>query len=342
MKEILNTLIKQYAISDSNIVKIVKLHGDASYRTYYRLVLSDNSTLIVMQMPAGKSSVSEEITNYKGPAGELPFINVNKFLKSLDLPVPKILTYSKEDLLMILEDLGDDLMAKNVEGADDFTRLKWYTKALDLLCRIQKASTGAAKNSCIAFVRSFDATLLNWEFDHFLEYAIEARLGTKMSDNDRATFNQHTREITSKIEKMPYCFTHRDFQSRNLIAKNGDLYLIDFQDALLGPYVYDLVALTRDSYVNLSANIRGKLIRRFSELSKLDLAKVKNDYDLVTIQRKLKDAGRFVYIDRVKGNPNFLKFIPTSLGYVKEALLLIPGHKELYDMLLKYVPEWSN
>jgi hypothetical protein len=63
-------------------------------------------------------------------------------------------------------------------------------------------------------------------------------------------------------------------------------------------------------------------------------------FDLTTIQRKLKDAGRFVYIDRVKGNPSFLKHIPNSLLYVREAFERQADQGELFDLLKKYVPEW--
>jgi aminoglycoside/choline kinase family phosphotransferase len=57
------------------------------------------------------------------------------------------------------------------------------------------------------------------------------------------------------------------------------------------------------------------------------------------VQRKLKDAGRFVYIDRVRGNPGFLQYIPTSLGYVSEALARVPQLAELRELLVRHLPE---
>lgn len=119
------------------------------------------------------------------------------------------------------------------------------------------------------------------------------------------------------------------------------MFLIDFQDALKGPYIYDLVALTRDSYIVLSETERIELVKYYSKISGRNFDDVSRDYDLVTVQRKLKDAGRFVFIDRVKKNPNFLKFIPASLGYVKDALDRISEHKPLYDMISKYVQEFK-
>ena len=323
------------------VQEVVKLHGDASYRTYYRAVLDDKKSYILMQMPEGRASASEEITNFNGSHKELPFINVARFLKDHGVNVPAVHRYFEDDHIMILEDLGDNLMAKIVETAGEGVRKIWYERAIDLLVELQKKTSVSHKFECVALQRSFDATLLNWEFDHFLEYGIEERLSRKMAAADRDLFVNQTRNISDAIPKLPYGFTHRDFQSRNILIVNNELYLIDFQDALLGPAAYDLVSLLRDSYVKLSEKVSGELIDYYCGKKGLDLELFRREFDLVTCQRKLKDAGRFVYIDRVKKNPNFLKYIPTSLGYVKSAFERLPEYSVLYDMLKKYVPEWN-
>lgn len=341
MKDVAGKILKENLREDSPLSELKKLHGDASYRTYYRAILENGKTYIVMQMPKGRASASEEITNFKGVHLELPFINVDRFLKKVNLPVPCVYHYSEVDHVMIIEDLGDDIMARFVEGADADTQLQWYKNAVELLVRMQELAGSDGSDKCIAHKRSFDATLLNWEFDHFLEYGVAARLGKPMEANDLAIFNEETRRITSQIQNMEYGFTHRDFQSRNIIVKDGALFLIDFQDALMGPYAYDLVALTRDSYVKLPADVLEKLLHRYCDLSNRDYSNVRRDYDIITVQRKLKDVGRFVYIDRIKGNPNFLQYIPASLDYVKEALSRLPEHKKLFGVLKKYIPEWK-
>ena len=340
MKTTVERILREELGHDTAVREIVKLHGDASYRTYSRVLLADNSTMMLMQMPAGRASASEEITNFKGAHTELPFINVQRFLASRGIPVPRIYAYSATDHLMLLEDLGDDLMACRVEKADDTARRLWYGKATDLLVALQRGTAGADPAACVALQRSFDATLLNWEFDHFLEYGIAARLGHTMSDEDLAVFTEETRAVSALIETLPRGFTHRDFQSRNLIVRDGALALIDFQDALVGPRVYDLVALLRDSYVQLSPAIVAEIVARFARGTDRDEEEVRAEFDLVTIQRKLKDAGRFVYIDRVKKNPHFLSYIPASLGYVREAFERRPEFGKLYGVLRNYVPEW--
>lgn len=340
MHAIVERMIRESLGDGAAVEGLQKLHGDASYRTYYRANLTDGRSFIVMQMPAGKSSASEEITNFAGAPGELPFINVQRYLAGLGLPVPRIYTYNDTDRLMLIEDLGDGLMARQVELAPEPERLAWYGRALELLLRLQEETREHPSKECVASLRSFDARLLNWEFDHFREYGIEARAGRPMPDADRECFEQETRAITGQIERMPYGFTHRDFQSRNLLIRDDRFYLIDFQDALQGPRAYDLVALTRDSYVKLADDTVDILVRRYAERIGADAAAVRREYDLVTVQRKLKDAGRFVFIDRVKGNPNFLQYIPTSLDYVRAAMARLPECRKLSELLLRYVPEW--
>ena len=319
---------------------LTKLHGDASYREYYRANLKEGGSVIVMQLPKGKSSVSEEITNFKGTHSELPFINVQKCLLSCGLPVPQILCYSEADRIIVLEDLGDELFIKKVVHADKTAKIRLYKQALDLLVSLQHKTQNAVQD-CVAIQRSFDATLLNWEFDHFREYLIEERLGQKMKKEDRALFEKLTRKITDRIIGFPKLFTHRDFQSKNLIVReDGSLFMIDFQDALIGPYVYDLVALLRDSYVELKDEVLEELIKYYAVKKGIsDLKTLMSDFDLMTLQRKMKDAGRFIYIDRVKKNPNFLQYLPTTLKYVKEALE--KTDKSFLAMLGRYVPEFK-
>lgn len=340
MNEKIKELILNFTHTESSDWTITKLHGDASYRTYYRASRKNGESFIVMEMPDGKSSVSEEITNYEGEKKELPYLNVQRYFLNSSLPAPRLIHKSKDEKLLMIEDLGDSLFFKQVNGQPIPVQDQWYLRAIDLLINIQRSASN--DDNCIAFKRSFDSRLLNWEFDHFLEYGIEVRLGKKVSDEDKEKFMRMSRKISSQIENLPYCFTHRDFQSRNLIDHNNKLYIIDFQDALMGPFVYDLVSLLRDSYILLKHDQIKSLIQYYCEKTGRDINQTMRAFHLVTVQRKLKDAGRFVYIDKVKGNPNYLKNIPTSLEYVKSALSNLPEEQEFYNFLNNHIPEWNT
>lgn len=318
---------------------VVKLFGDASTRAYYRILQADGQTAVLMAMPEGNMSVSEEITNLKTPPAELPFINIQRYLASRRLPVPAILHFSPKDRWLILEDVGDVKLADVAAQASPEEKRKRYGEAIDLLIRLQREA--AADPACVAFQRSFDATLFNWEFDHFWEYYFELHPGAAQPDPaETEQFRKETREITAELLKIPRVFTHRDYQSRNLMVRNGRLVMIDFQDALMGPRIYDLVALLRDSYVDVTPDL-DFLLRRYCGRKNLPLEETDRFFHLQTVQRKLKDAGRFVFIAKVKKNPNFLPFIPVSLGYVRHALERLPEHENLFTLLKKYVKEWG-
>lgn len=339
IQEVLTNGVKE----KSPLTSVVKLFGDASYRAYYRATLEDGRTYVVMQMPAGKASASEEITNFRGIHAEPPFINIANYLRRIGLPVPVIHHYSREHQMLILEDLGDTTFASAIKDKDDDIVVSFYKEAIDLLVRLQRATDNDTQRDCVAMKRSFDETLFNWEFDHFLEYGIEARLGLKLTPEDRKLFDKTTREISTFITSKKYGFTHRDFQSRNLMIRpNGTLVIIDFQDALVGPEQYDLVALLRDSYINLGEEIRQELVNYYCKKRGRNPDAVNQLFDVLTVQRKLKDAGRFVYIDRVKGNPNFLQYIPTSLKYVHMAISRLPQYAAFQEMLTGYIPEWRE
>ncbi len=332
IEKILETILRKTARG----LSLIKLQGEASYRVYYRATLSSGESFIVMKMPAGKASASEEITNLKETSKEPPFLAVGRFLKSRGLPVPEIFHYDPENGLIVLEDFGDETFEKRISRTPPHEWEGWYRKAIDLLIEFQQ-KTAAAPADSIAHKRSFDLTLLTWEFDHFLEGGIEARLGKKIDPADASDIRRHMQAIVQSLLQAPQILVHRDFQSRNLMIHEGTLRLLDFQDALMGPLPYDLVALLRDSYIALPAETLQHLVASYNNSREFGRM-----FDLMTIQRKLKDAGRFVYIDRIKGNPSFLKHIPNSLLYVREAFERQADQKPLFELLQKYVPEFRS
>lgn len=340
----MNSLKNKIELLVKRNVDLVKLAGEASYREYYRAKLDDGSTLMIMKMPAGIASASEEITKNTSQITELPFINVQKYLLSLSLPIPKIKAVNLEDGILVLEDLGDQSFEKELLASP---REKWvslYQKAIDLLVNFQVITKSKPASDCVAFYRQFDADLLVWELNHFLEYGVTDRLGITIESGDHQKFQQIFQKIAAEIVAMPQGLTHRDFQSRNLHWYQGQLFIIDFQDTLKGPLIYDLVALLRDSYVQLTIDERTALVNYYASLTTEALYKdpvlCQRHVDLQTVQRKLKDAGRFQYIKTVKGNPKFMAYFPSSMDYVKEALSRLPDYSQLWDLLVKYVPEY--
>ena len=128
-----------------------------------------------------------------------------------------------------------------------------------------------------------------------------------------------------------------------MVREDGRLCWIDFQDALLGPRVYDLVALLNDSYQVFEPSFVQARLDDYASARSLDSAAraaIGLEFDLVTVQRKLKDAGRFVFIDRVKGNPSFLKFVEPTIAKVRASLSRLQGDPDmrvLGDLLARFL-----
>jgi len=243
----------------------------------------------------------------------------------------------------VIEDLTDRTLEKALHEGHDRERL--YATAIDALARLRAHAEKTPDPHCLAWARAFDYDLYHWEFEHFIEYGLIGR-GARPSDAELATLRREFARIAHQLADAPRSFTHRDYQSSNImVLPSGEQVVIDFQDALLGPRQYDLVALLRDSYVELDRPLVDQMLARYVKKFReaggpsLDEGEFAAFFDLLTVQRKLKDAGRFVFIDQVKKNPSFLVHIPSSLRYVRDALKRRPELREVQEILQRHVPE---
>ena len=257
-----------------------------------------------------------------------PFLEVRDLLAASGVDVPALYGEDQDHGWLLLEDLGDDTLANYLARNPD-AREPLYRQAVVDLARAQAALAALPPESIVA-ARAFDADLLRWEIDHFREWGLEAR-GHHLSSEDRATFDGVAHRLAERIAGWPRGFVHRDYQSRNLMVRDRgriSLCWIDFQDALLGPRVYDLVALLNDSYQTFDRPFVEARLCEYATAAKIDedVANLIEQFDYVTVQRKLKDAGRFVFIERKKGNDSFLRFVEPTIAKVFDALARLSAH----------------
>jgi aminoglycoside/choline kinase family phosphotransferase len=271
-------------------------------------------------------------------------VAVHAYLAGIGVRVPHILAWSQEEGFVVLEDLGDDMMVSRL--AAGAPRDPLYLAAVDQLARMRLAADRSPDPTCIAFQRRYDQDLYRWELEHFVEWVVAAWKGRTLSPAEEQLVDRHFDDIATRLAAEPAGFTHRDYQSRNImVLAGGEQAVIDFQDALLGPRQYDLVSLLRDSYVSLEQPFIARMVRRYLDVTAaagappIDAGGFRETFDVLTIQRKLKDAGRFIFIDRVKSNPDFLRFVPVALGYVREAFARLPAMADLQTVLARHVPE---
>ena len=281
---------------------------------------------------------------------ELPFCTMLKYLGGLRLPVPHLYHDGTGEGFVLLEDLGDATVLAELqrEGGGPDALITIYREAIDLLARFQQATAPPADDrpypDVVCYSRRFDYKLLRWELEHFKEWLLLDYAGGQLSTSEDRLLENTFDEIAARLVGNPYRLSHRDYQSTNLMRRGEELVLLDFQDALLAPPVYDLVALLRDSYVVIPPFQLDQLKSYYYE-HRPDVMPFENReefetmFALQTVQRKLKDAGRFVFIDRRKGNPGFLRFIDDSLVYVARAFDQLPEYANLRDLLSRSVPQ---
>ena len=328
---------------------LTPLAGDASNRRYFRIELTgpDVRPVILMQLAEAEAfkQSEEAVSGAAHQVTELPFLNILSHLSKAGVSVPSLYHYDQAAGLLYLEDFGDLTLSEACREASAEELEARYTQAVDALVAMQVKATSPADPNCLAFHRSFDVPLLMWEFEHFLEYGIDVRQGAPMTDEDRRETRSVFEKIAESLAGEPHVFVHRDYHSRNLMVDGARLGVIDFQDALMGPATYDLASLLRDAYIELDEALIDRLINRYLDQMAAHRQVWTNReafrrlFDLTSIQRNLKAAGRFVYIDRVKGNPKFLADIPRTLGYVRRNLQKYPELEPLRKLLSRYVPE---
>ncbi len=320
--------------------------GGASTRRYFRVALPKGKSAVAMFVPEGGKP--EEVQKH-ADARTWPFLEVRSLLAERGVDVPLLFGEDTTRGWLLLEDLGDDTLA-NFLCARPQTKSALYTRAVVDLAHAQKSLNELPADSIVA-TRAFDEDLLLWEIHHFREFGLEAR-GVTLSGEDRVLFDGLAERLARKIASWPRGFVHRDYQSRNLMVRRSDdgecksLVWIDFQDALLGPKVYDLVALLNDSYQQFDrAFVEARLgeYANAASLSPEASRALVREFDQVTVQRKLKDAGRFVFIDRAKRNPSFLQFVVPTIKKVLSSLERLEKDdedmRELSKLLGRVLPE---
>jgi hypothetical protein len=334
----------------AQVARVEALTGDASTRRYARLWLSGSgappTTVAMILADRGIALASEELAVFKEPLRDLPYLNVHRFLTRINVAVPAVYADASDRGVLLLEDIGDISLRDLVQGQPPERVLHWYQQAIDQLLLIQIEGTRQRDDNCIAFQQAFDERLFMWEFEHFIEYGVERRLGRPLPAQDAAVLRSHFAAIAKRLDAQPRCLNHRDFHSWNLFVQDERIRVLDFQDALLAPAAYDLATLLgdRDTPQVVHPALEGALLeyyrRRWRELSGTELAAgdFTPTYFLCALQKALKVVGRFYFIEMVKKKPGYLRYIPSVVKQIERILPQFPELTEMSAVLLRYLP----
>lgn len=323
MEPRLEQYLAEQHLTDQTL-KIMPLTGDASDRRYYRVLLK-NSKPIVLALHAGPIDYQT-----------MPFVAIAKLLAEVPVPVPRILHHSDPLGVLGLEDLGDVTLQAHLGAASPSEHAGLYRQAVGFIARIQERGEALRSDAYPPYRIAFDVEKLTWELEFFVKNYLLAYKGATPSDSERDAMRQEWASIVGELAAEPRVLCHRDYHSRNLMLHDGSLYIIDFQDARMGPDTYDLVSLLRDSYVDLSPQQVDGLIAYF--LAHKRGAPPAEDefrrrFDLMALQRNLKALGTFGYMTTSRNNTVYIQYIPRTVAYVKANLAKYPRFERLRSLL---------
>jgi aminoglycoside/choline kinase family phosphotransferase len=302
------------------------LAGGLSPRRFIRVKLAGGESAVVMVVPPETPDRTFALDHGR----EWPFLELRALLESIGVRVPRLLGAATGLGLLLVEDLGETL-AEYLERVPS-ARSELYTRAVRELANAQ-AKLDPLPAGSVVKERGFDRALYAAELDHFWDFGWVAR---GFDTAGRQDFEAARDYLVEALDALPRGFTHRDYQSRNLmvVERGGERSLawIDFQDALLGPRAYDLVALLADSYQPFDRAFVEARLNEYAEargIDAADRARLGREFDLITVQRKLKDAGRFVFFERMRGDASYLRFVEPTLAIVRDALSRLTEVAEL-------------
>ncbi|MFJ1269741.1 aminoglycoside phosphotransferase family protein [Legionella lytica] len=294
---------------------LTPLAGDASFRRYFR-VFYNGLSQIVMDAPPGKEDLH-------------PFMHVEQTLEQAGVCTPKIIASDTEQGFLLLDDLGDQLLL-NVLTPE--TVQHYYQQAIQTLFKIQACSINDP------MLAPFDYHFMVKEMNLCPEWFLTAYLGLKLSDAETTVLQSSIDWIAAEVAQQPLSFIHRDYHSRNLmVVADGSetpLGVIDFQDAMRGPFTYDLVSLLKDCYISWPRTQVLEWVELFYRKNALahqyTLSEFIRAFDLCGLQRHLKVLGVFSRLHLRDNKPGYLKDLPLTLNYALECTEIYP---ELHPLL---------
>jgi len=290
-------------------ISIDGLTGDAGFRQYFRVTVPGGTTVIAVNAPPNLSN-------------NLGFVSISNVLSHHRVNVPKVLSFDEQQGFMLLDDLGERQFY-DVLGQENL--VAWYKKAIDELVKI----SGINCSKCHVELPEYDDQFVLTELTIFVEWLVEKYLSISLTQTERQNLSDCFSVLTRNVAQQPKVFMHRDYHSRNLMVVNGDLAVIDFQDAVHGALTYDIVSLLRDCYKKLDKTVVDELLDYyFSQLQSQDTTShlvgdiervnLQRWFDLMGMQRHIKASGIFARLALRDNKFGYLKDIPLTLDYIVE------------------------
>jgi aminoglycoside/choline kinase family phosphotransferase len=306
-------------------VRITPIEKGGSDRKFYRVRCSPEQTIILVKYNLDR----EENRHY---------VEIAEFLAAHKIRAPKIYFHDPAEGLIWIEDLGTtDLWSYRDESW--LVRRAFYESALGEIVKLHclpEESTRAIRKSLPA---EFDAALYRWEQSYFFENCLGRVFGVAANELAELAAIQSLGQMAERLAQRPRVLVHRDFQSQNIIVRNGQAHLIDFQGMRPGLAEYDLASLLFDPYVTFSRAECEEVLADYESKRAAANNRVAPDFRdifrLCGIQRLMQALGAYGFLGLVKGHNAFLDHIPAAIASLRVLVGEIPELGKLSGALVR-------
>lgn len=304
-------------------VEISPLEKGGSDRKFYRVCAGGESPVILVKY----SSQKEENRHY---------VDIARFLAAQGLNVPAIHYHDTDEGLIWMQDLGEqDLWAwRNAPWEE---RRPLYESALNEVSKMHTAATRHIEGSNLKLEREFSEQLYLWEQNYFFEHCLQSHFGLDPATVQRYAELPTMKGIATRLATKPRVLVHRDFQSQNILIREGSAWLIDFQGMRPGLPQYDLASLLYDPYVTLSGPERLALLENYKQVARKAGLEIDSDFDEIfyfcAMQRLMQALGAYGFLGIQKGRQDFLAHIPAARRSLREVAARVDGLDEFVTLL---------
>ena len=306
--------------------RLKKISGDASFREFYRLKKGNKSSIIV-------KAKKEKFKNL------ISYIIINKILNKNKINAPLLISNHYKHNMIEISDLGKKSFYETVINRKN--KLSYYKDLIKIIFKLQKIKVQKSYKFGKFKLRlqKYSLKNLHKESDLFFDWYLKFNSKNIKIGKVKRILKKELNKVYKKLYFKNNTFVHRDFHASNVMINKKKFGLVDSQDAIVGNPLYDVASLIDDVRIKLPTDLQNKLLKFYyskSKLKKENFKNLKNDYDILSVQRNFKILGIFVRLSKRDRKSNYLKYLPHTWSLINKRLKN-PIFKNLKLLLHKQV-----
>jgi aminoglycoside/choline kinase family phosphotransferase len=307
-------------LSSSVSIELSPLEGRGSDRTFFRLKWNRKESAILVHYDPKRV----ENTYYA---------DIATFLREIGVPAPRLIRHHPAGCLIIIEDLGDTNLW-SLRKTPWETRRTFYQKTLSIAHRLHSFPEKNFPSARVRFMEGFGPDLYRWERNYFRDHFVRDVCAIELDPTFERQLEAELSSLAERLAGTRRSLVHRDLQSQNVMIRDGEPFLIDFQGMRFGSPFYDLGSLLCDPYVKFLGGEQDELLSFYYGLSTWDLDWVtfQNTFWEASAQRLMQALGAFGFLGLKKGLNAYLEHIPAGLCNLHRAASQVASLPRLREL----------